>query len=46
MLQNEAFDYFFGEGYVTRLIRPVSSGKEASVYLCRATRSIGAACWR
>jgi len=38
---NEAFDYFFGEGYVTRLIRPVSSGKEASVYLCRATRSIG-----
>ena len=41
MSQNEAFDYFFGEGYVTRLIRPVSSGKEASVYLCRATPSAG-----
>jgi RIO kinase 1 len=39
--QSEAFDYFFGEGYVTRLVRPLSSGKEASVYLCRATDSAG-----
>jgi RIO kinase 1 len=39
--QNEAFDYFIGEGYVSRLVRPLSSGKEASVYLCRATDTAG-----
>jgi RIO kinase 1 len=39
--QSEAFDYFFGEGYVTRMVRPLSSGKEASVYVCRATDSAG-----
>jgi len=39
--ENEAFDQFFGEGYVTKLVRPLSSGKEASVYLCRATESAG-----
>jgi RIO kinase 1 len=39
--QSEAFDHFYGEGYVTELIRPLSSGKEASVYLCRATDSAG-----
>jgi RIO kinase 1 len=39
--QSEAFDQFYGEGYVTELIRPLSSGKEASVYLCRATNSAG-----
>jgi RIO kinase 1 len=39
--QSEAFDEFFGEGYVTKLVRPLSSGKEASVFLCRATESAG-----
>jgi RIO kinase 1 len=39
--QSEAFDYFFGEGYVTKVVRPLSSGKEASVSLCRATDSVG-----
>jgi RIO kinase 1 len=39
--ESEAFDEFFGEGYVTQMVRPLSSGKEASVYLCRATESAG-----
>jgi RIO kinase 1 len=39
--ETEAFDYFFGEGYVTEVIRPLSSGKEASVYLCRGTERSG-----
>jgi RIO kinase 1 len=39
--QSEAFDQFFGDGYVTKMVRPLSSGKEASVYLCRATDSAG-----
>lgn len=41
MSEIEAFDYFFGEGFVTELVRPLSSGKEASVHLCRATRKHG-----
>jgi RIO kinase 1 len=36
----EAFDAFFAEGYVTELIRPIRSGKEASVFLCRANPSV------
>jgi len=39
--QSEAFDQFYGDGYVTELLRPLSSGKEASVFLCRATTSAG-----
>ncbi|HEV8420597.1 MAG TPA: RIO1 family regulatory kinase/ATPase [Actinomycetota bacterium] len=41
MSESEAFDYFFGEGYVTEIVRPLSSGKEASVFLCRATATAG-----
>jgi RIO kinase 1 len=39
--QSDAFDYFFGEGFVNKLVRPLSSGKEASVFLCRATDTAG-----
>jgi RIO kinase 1 len=39
--ESEAFDQFYGDGYVTKMVRPVSSGKEASVVLCRATESVG-----
>jgi RIO kinase 1 len=39
--QSEAFDQFYGEGYVTKVLRPLASGKEASVFLCRATESAG-----
>jgi RIO kinase 1 len=38
--EHEAFDFFFSEGYVTELIRPIRSGKEASVFLCRANPSV------
>jgi RIO kinase 1 len=31
------FDDFLGEGLVTEILRPIRSGKEADVYLCRAT---------
>jgi RIO kinase 1 len=31
-----AFDHFLSEGLITRVIRPVKSGKEASVHLCRS----------
>jgi RIO kinase 1 len=31
-----AFDHFINEGLITRVIRPVKSGKEASVHLCEA----------
>ncbi len=41
MSQEDAFDQFFGDGYVTHIIRPLSSGKEATVSLCRATESAG-----
>jgi len=39
---NEAFDHFFSEGYVTDLVRPLKSGKEAEVILCRANPATGA----
>jgi RIO kinase 1 len=32
-------DHFIGEGLVTRVLRPLKSGKEASVHLCRANPS-------
>ena len=31
------FDDFLDEGLITEIIRPIRSGKEADVYLCRAT---------
>lgn len=36
---NGAADHFVGEGLITDVIRIVRTGKEASVYLCRANRS-------
>jgi RIO kinase 1 len=41
--ERAAFDHFSGEGLVTDLIRPVKSGKEASVFLCRGNESIAGA---
>jgi RIO kinase 1 len=41
--ERAAFDHFSGEGLVTDLIRPVKSGKEASVFLCRGNVSIAGA---
>jgi RIO kinase 1 len=38
-LQENAFEHFFSEGLITKVIRPIKSGKEASVHLCRANRS-------
>jgi RIO kinase 1 len=38
-LQENAFEHFLGEGLITRVLRPIKSGKEASVHLCRANRS-------
>ena len=32
----DALEPFFEEGWITEVIRPVKSGKEATVYLCRA----------
>jgi RIO kinase 1 len=32
-------EHFLDEGLVTKILRPIKSGKEASVYLCRANRS-------
>jgi RIO kinase 1 len=34
------FDELFSEGLVTELIKPIKSGKEASVYLCRANPAL------
>jgi RIO kinase 1 len=35
-LHDEAFEHFLDEGLIERVIRPIKSGKEASVHLCRA----------
>ncbi len=35
-----AFDHFMSEGLVTSVIRPLKSGKEASVHLCRSDRAL------
>ena len=32
-------EHFLDEGLVTKVLRPIKSGKEASVHLCRANRS-------
>jgi len=36
VLDSETLDYFAGEAYITRPIRPMKSGKEATVVLCEA----------
>jgi RIO kinase 1 len=36
---NETVQHFLDEGLITSVIRPIKSGKEASVELCRANRS-------
>ena len=37
------FEHFFDEGLITQVLRPIKSGKEASVHLCRGNpRSTGA----
>jgi RIO kinase 1 len=33
---NESFEHFLDEGSITEVLRPLKSGKEASVHLCRA----------
>ena len=38
-MQQEAFEHFFDEGLITKIVRPIKSGKEASVHLCRGNRS-------
>ena len=35
-MHDEAFEHFLDEGLIERVIRPIKSGKEASVHLCRA----------
>jgi len=35
-LQDNPFEPFLDEGLITKIIRPLKSGKEASVHLCRA----------
>jgi RIO kinase 1 len=35
-LHDESFEHFLDEGLITSVIRPIKSGKEASVHLCRA----------
>ena len=38
-MQDNAFEHFLDEGLITKVIRPIKSGKEASVHLCRANPS-------
>jgi RIO kinase 1 len=38
-LQDNAFEPFFDEGLITKIVRPIKSGKEASVHLCRSDPS-------
>jgi RIO kinase 1 len=35
-VHDQAFEHFFDEGLIERVLRPIKSGKEASVHLCRA----------
>jgi RIO kinase 1 len=35
-LNDEAIEHFLSEGLIERVLRPIKSGKEASVHLCRA----------
>lgn len=38
-MQDNAFEHFIDEGLIESVIRPIKSGKEASVHLCRANPS-------
>jgi RIO kinase 1 len=38
-VNQESFEHFFDEGLITKVLRPIKSGKEASVHLCRADPS-------
>ncbi len=38
-MHDGAFEHFFDEGLITEVVRPIKSGKEASVHLCRANPS-------
>jgi RIO kinase 1 len=37
-LSENPFEHFLDEGLITKVIRPLKGGKEASVHLCRAVR--------
>ena len=37
-MHDAAFEHFLDEGLIESIIRPIKSGKEASVHLCRANR--------
>jgi RIO kinase 1 len=39
-LQDNPFEPFLDEGLITKIIRPIKSGKEASVHLCRSDPSV------
>jgi len=39
-LQDNPFEPFLDEGLISKIIRPIKSGKEASVHLCRADPSV------
>ena len=36
MLESDVLERFFEEGFITEVVRPLSSGKEATIHLCRA----------
>ena len=38
-MHDDTFEHFIDEGLITSVIRPIQSGKEASVHLCRANPS-------
>lgn len=38
-MHDDPFEYFFDESLITKVVRPIKSGKEASVHLCRANPS-------
>lgn len=40
-MNDDSFQYFRDEGFITEVIRPLKHGKEASVHLCRATPRAG-----
>jgi RIO kinase 1 len=40
---DDALDYFLAEGWITRVLHVVKSGKEATVFCCEAAPSTGAA---
>ena len=46
-MHEAAFEHFLDEGLIEAVIRPIKSGKEASVHLCRANpRTTGHDCSR